>query len=67
MKYLLCYGRVYRMTEERANEVIRRLAAKIPFHLADFGQDWTNLSICGELIDIGNMTVEEAQQRIGGF
>ena len=67
MYYLNCYGRVYRLDHSRYMQVLQKLAAGESFNLADYGQDWTVLCIPGPIIDIGTMTREEAQQRIGGF
>jgi hypothetical protein len=66
-RYLNCYGKIYRLMESNYREVVRMLAKGEPFNLADWGDDYTNLSICGQIIDIGTMTREEAQQIIGGF
>lgn len=60
MRYVRCYGAVYRMTEANFQKLLQKLAEDSPVWLPDLGELWGE-PVVGEVTDVGTMTREQAQ------
>lgn len=57
MRYVMCFGELFQMTEANYRKMLQRLAAKEEIYFSDFGK-----SLTGNVTNVTDMTAEQAQE-----